>query len=98
MNCVNRAEKGDGIPENSDNERCLVGALAADGFQLCIDQGGIQHENINHENDRVRVGSGHGEYSLQAVGWVRVVAGAQALLSVYLLAMWVLTQFGQPFE
>jgi hypothetical protein len=23
---------------------------------------------------------------------------AQALLSVYLLAMWVLTQFGQPFE
>jgi hypothetical protein len=38
------------------------------------------------------------EYSLEAVGWVRVVAGSQALLSVYLLAMWVLTQFGQPFE
>jgi pentapeptide repeat protein len=38
------------------------------------------------------------EYSLEAVGWVRVVAGTQALLSVYLLAMWVLTQFGQPFE
>jgi hypothetical protein len=38
------------------------------------------------------------DYSLEAVGWVRVVAGAQALLSVYLLAMWVLTQFGQPFE
>jgi Pentapeptide repeats (8 copies) len=38
------------------------------------------------------------EYSLGAVGWVRVVAGAQALLSVYLLAMWALTQFGQPFE
>jgi len=33
-------------------------------------------------------------YSLEAVGWVRVVAGVQALLSVYLLAMWVLTQFG----
>jgi hypothetical protein len=33
------------------------------------------YENINHENDRVRVGSGHGEYSLEAVGWVRVVAG-----------------------
>jgi polar amino acid transport system substrate-binding protein len=32
------------------------------------------------------------EYSLEAVGWVRVIAGAQALLSVYLLAMWVLTQ------
>jgi uncharacterized protein YjbI with pentapeptide repeats len=38
------------------------------------------------------------EYSLQAIGWVRFVAGVQALLSVYLLAMWVLTQFGRPFE
>jgi uncharacterized protein YjbI with pentapeptide repeats len=38
------------------------------------------------------------EYSLEAVGWVRVVAGVQALLSVYLLAMWALTQFGQLFE
>jgi hypothetical protein len=37
-------------------------------------------------------------YSLEAVGWVRAVAAVQALLSVYLLAMWVLTQFGQPFE
>jgi len=37
-------------------------------------------------------------YSFEAVGWARVVAGAQALISVYLLAMWVLTQFGQPFE
>jgi hypothetical protein len=38
------------------------------------------------------------EYSFEAVGWVRVVAGVQALLSVYLLAMWALTRFGQPFE
>jgi uncharacterized protein YjbI with pentapeptide repeats len=38
------------------------------------------------------------DYSLEAVGWVRVIAGAQALLSVFLLAMWVLTQFGRPFE
>jgi len=37
-------------------------------------------------------------YSLEAVGWVRVIAGIQALLSVYLLAMWVLTQFGQLFR
>ena len=37
------------------------------------------------------------EYSLQAVGWVRTVAGVQALISVYLLAIWVLTQFGRPF-
>jgi uncharacterized protein YjbI with pentapeptide repeats len=38
------------------------------------------------------------EYSLEPVGWVRVVAGAQALLSVYLLAIWALTQFGRPFD
>jgi hypothetical protein len=37
------------------------------------------------------------EYSLEAVGWVRRVAGSQALLSVFLLAMWALTQFGRPF-
>jgi uncharacterized protein YjbI with pentapeptide repeats len=37
------------------------------------------------------------EYSLQAFGWVRTVAGVQALVSVYLLAMWVLTQYGRPF-
>jgi uncharacterized protein YjbI with pentapeptide repeats len=37
-------------------------------------------------------------YSLEASGWVRVVAGTQALLSVFLLAMFVLTYFGRPFE
>jgi uncharacterized protein YjbI with pentapeptide repeats len=38
------------------------------------------------------------EYALRGEGWVRIVAGAQALLSVYLLAIWVLTQFGRPFQ
>jgi len=38
------------------------------------------------------------EYTLRATGWVRVVSGAQSLLSVYLLALWVLTYFGRPFE
>jgi hypothetical protein len=38
------------------------------------------------------------EYALRAEGWTRIVAGAQALLSVFLLAMWVLTQFGRPFQ
>jgi hypothetical protein len=37
------------------------------------------------------------EYGLQTVGWVRIVAGLQSLLSVYLLALWVLTYFGRPF-
>jgi len=38
------------------------------------------------------------EYNLKAVGWVRVVAGWQSLISVYLIAMWFLTYFGRPFD
>ena len=38
------------------------------------------------------------EYVLRATGWVRFVAGFQSLLSIYLLALWVLTYFGRPFE
>jgi hypothetical protein len=38
------------------------------------------------------------DYTLEAVGWVRIVSGTQALLSVALLAFWVVTQFEQPFE
>ena len=37
------------------------------------------------------------EYTLRATGWVRSMAGVQSLLSVYLLALWVLTYFGRPF-
>lgn len=38
------------------------------------------------------------EYLLRATGWARVISGVQSLLSVYLLALWVLTYFGRPFE
>lgn len=38
------------------------------------------------------------EYTFRAEGWVRVVAGVQSLLSVYMLAMWLLTYFGRPFQ
>lgn len=38
------------------------------------------------------------EYTLRGTGWVRMISGIQALLSVYLLALWVLTYFGRPFE
>jgi uncharacterized protein YjbI with pentapeptide repeats len=37
------------------------------------------------------------EYTLQPLGWVRVVSGAQSLLSVYLVALWVLSYFGRPW-
>jgi hypothetical protein len=38
------------------------------------------------------------EYIVRATGWVRTVSGLQSLISVYLLALWVLTYFGRPFE
>ena len=38
------------------------------------------------------------DYTLEAIGWVRRVSGVQALLSVALLALWVLTQFQRPFD
>jgi hypothetical protein len=37
------------------------------------------------------------EYGLKAVGWTRTVSGFQSLLSVYLIALCVLTYFGRPF-
>ena len=37
------------------------------------------------------------EYDMKAIGWVRTVAGFQSLISVYLIALWVLTYFGRPF-
>lgn len=37
-------------------------------------------------------------YTLAATGWVRLVSGLQSLISLYLLAMWVLTYFGRPFK
>jgi hypothetical protein len=38
------------------------------------------------------------EYTLVASGWVRTISGVQSLLSVYLLALAVLSYFGRPFE
>jgi uncharacterized protein YjbI with pentapeptide repeats len=38
------------------------------------------------------------EYTLRATGWVRTFSGVQSLISVYLLAIWVLTYFGRPFN
>lgn len=38
------------------------------------------------------------EYRLSASGWARSVSGIQSIISVYLLALSVLTYFGRPFE
>ncbi|WP_353572306.1 hypothetical protein, partial [Candidatus Albibeggiatoa sp. nov. BB20] len=31
-------------------------------------------------------------------GWIRSIAGLQSLMGLYLLVIWMLTQFGRPFE
>lgn len=38
------------------------------------------------------------EYAIRATGWVRCVTGLQSLLSVALLALWLVSYFGRPFE
>ena len=38
------------------------------------------------------------DYIFRATGWVRTVSGVQSLLSVYLLAISVITYFSRPFE
>jgi len=38
------------------------------------------------------------DYRLHGHGWVRVVSGAQAVLSAYLIVLWALTYFARPFE
>lgn len=38
------------------------------------------------------------EYDLKAQGYVRVIAGIQSIISLFLFALWVLTYFGRPFE
>jgi uncharacterized protein YjbI with pentapeptide repeats len=37
------------------------------------------------------------EFDITAVGWARVVSGWQSLISVLLIALWVLTYFSRPF-
>jgi nitric oxide reductase large subunit len=38
------------------------------------------------------------EITLKATGWVRVVAGVQSLLGVYMVALSILSYFGHLFE
>jgi hypothetical protein len=37
-------------------------------------------------------------FQLESLGWVRTVSGLQSLLSLYLLAIWLITYFGRPFD
>jgi len=37
------------------------------------------------------------EYSVVPYGWARTLSGVQSLLSLYLVAMWLISTFGRPF-
>jgi uncharacterized protein YjbI with pentapeptide repeats len=37
-------------------------------------------------------------FTLESTGWIRTMSGVQSLVCVYLLAMWLLTYFGRPFQ
>ena len=37
-------------------------------------------------------------YDIEGVGFARSLAGAQSLLGMYLIALWLLMYFGNPFE
>ncbi|MBU0984212.1 MAG: pentapeptide repeat-containing protein [candidate division Zixibacteria bacterium] len=38
------------------------------------------------------------KFDLEPFGWTRVVSGVQALISVYLLALWILSLYATPFK
>lgn len=73
---------------------CRAGGLGLLFSLLSSFQIGWKELNVGNWLSRVQPR----EYTLRATGWVRVVAGIQSLVSVYLLALWALTYFGRPFE
>ncbi len=77
-------------------DRGLTGNLASavrfsvsSAFQL-----GWRDLNVGSWIDRLHKEDG----TLRGTGWVRSVSGAQSLVCIYLLAMWVITLFGGLFE
>jgi hypothetical protein len=55
---------------------------------------GFRDFNIGNWLSRIQSRS----FFLESSGWVRSISGLQSLLSLYFLAIWVLTYFGRPFQ
>jgi nitric oxide reductase large subunit len=83
-----------------DRERLSsLGVVQALRFGLCFSLLSAFHfgwRDLNVGNWIARVQPR--EYVLRSTGWVRVVSGLQSIISVYLLALSVVTYFGRPFE
>ncbi|MCP4269300.1 MAG: hypothetical protein GY777_27645 [Candidatus Brocadiaceae bacterium] len=56
----------------------------------------VRWRNLNVGNRVTRIQPK--EYTLKVTCWVRVVTGIQRLISIYLLILWALMQFGRPFD
>jgi uncharacterized protein YjbI with pentapeptide repeats len=84
----------------SDDPVCLhlgfFRALKTGFFFSILSAFSIGWREINVRNWIVRLQ--RQEYILRATGWVRTVSGLQSLISVYLMALWILTYFGRLFE
>ncbi len=60
---------------------------------LCAFRVGFREINVGNWLARMQCR----QYVLRGTGWVRFAAGLQSLISVYLLALWVLSYWSRPF-
>lgn len=101
-NGIWKVSKGDNITMDSGKEKSEL--LVKHGIKLPLYalyfsllsafNIGWKGLNINNWINRIQCK----EYTLKATGWARTIAGAQSLLSVYLLALFVLCYFSDPFK
>lgn len=93
-----RVLKNDGqdVPVRLHGNKCkLRGIWIAIYFSLLSAfHIGWRELNIGHWIIRMQ----RHEFILKATGWARTVSGVQSVISVYLLALSVLSYFGRPFE
>ena len=85
---------GHNEPLQLSSKNCTAASSAVYFSFLSAFSIGWREFNIGNWIDRLNPG----EYTLRGTGWTRTVSGIQSLISVYLLAMTMLTYFGRPFE
>jgi len=76
--------------------RGLTWALLLGFLFSVISAGGVGYRDLDVGRwiERIK----REETTLKATGWLRSLSGLQSLVSVYLLALWLVTYFGRPFE
>jgi uncharacterized protein YjbI with pentapeptide repeats len=98
-----RVSSGDSAPQllHVDLKRSRLGrgilwALGCGFFFSLISAFGVGYRDLDVGRWIERINPE--ESTLRATGWLRTVSGLQGLMSFYLLALWLLTYFGRPFE